>query len=248
MIELFDSNCRLGKGPAPREGAVGDEGLKELMTRFNVTGALVRHAVAEYSDPMTGNALLTDAAAHEPRFVPQWSVLPDIPGLYPPAEETIKKMLLLGGRSVRLLPVRYGHSLRSYAVGSLMDVLARYKLSAFISLDQLASFDALYDLCADYPGVDFVLCFPGYRCLRALLPIMYSMPNLYVETSNLVTHEVFGSLHSSVGLERILFGSGYPDQSLAAAASQLLLSDIPDSDKTAVGSGNIKRLLSEVIV
>ncbi len=247
MIQLIDCSCRLGKGPAPREGAPQSRAeLIRLMDDFNVTQAVVYHAVSQYSDAALGNRILTEETCGSGRFLPQWAVLPRLWELTPPYERQLEEMRAAGVCSVRLFPAQYGHSLRRYAAGALMDALAACRLPVFIGMDQLPSLDALYDLCETYPNNTFVLCSPGYRCLRWLVPIMESHKNLYAETSNFLIHDGIEEFCRYMGADRLLFGSGFPEASIAAAASQLLLTDIPEAEKQAIGAGNLKRLLAEV--
>ena len=45
MLDLIDANCRVGAGPAPREGAIENtDALLSLMDDFNVKQAVVYHA------------------------------------------------------------------------------------------------------------------------------------------------------------------------------------------------------------
>ena len=247
MTQLIDCSCRLGKGPAPREGAPQNtDELIRLMDEFNVTQAVVYHAVSQYSDAALGNRILTEETGGSGRFLPQWAVLPRLWELTPSYEKQLEEMREAGVCSVRLFPAQYGHSLRRYAAGPLLDALAACRLPVFIGMDQLPSPDALYDLCGTYPNNTFVLCSPGYRCLRWLVPVMDSHKNLYAETSNFLVHDGIKEFCKHMGADRLLFGSGAPEASLAAAASQLLLSDISPEDKQAIGAGNLQRLLAEV--
>ena len=247
MLRMIDVNCRLGRGPADPEGSLRTkEALLALMDDFHVEKAVAYHAVAEFSDPMLGNALLTEETEGCGRFWRQWAVLPALWDLYPAPEEWIAAMQEQGVRSVRLFPKRYGHSLKRYAAGPLLDALAAHRLPAFLSLDQLSCWDALYDLCEDYPANRFVLCSPGYRCLRYLAPILEHCPNLWVETSNLLTHGGLTDLCAHGLGPRLLFGSGAPEASLVAAASQLLLSDLEESDKQRSAAGDAERLVDDV--
>ena len=247
MIRLIDANCRIGRGPAdPPGSATNKEALLALMDGFNVDKTVVYHSVSQYSDSALGNGLLINETENEPRFLRQWAVQPALWELYPQPAEMLAQMKELGVCSARLFPKQYGHSLKRYAAGPLLDALAEVRVPAFISLDQLSSWDALYDLCAEYPDNRFVLCSPGYRCLRYLVPILESCPNLWVETSNLLMHEGLTDLCAHGLGGRLLFGSGVPEASLAAAASQLLLSELPDEEKQMIGAGNLERLLAEV--
>ena len=247
MIRFIDMNCRVGHGPADREGSVKDrEALLAIMERFHVEKAVVYHSVSQYSDPALGNRLLSEETKGDGRFLPQWAVQPALWELYPSPEELVAGMRENSVCSARLFPKQYGHSLKRYAAGGLLDALAECRVPAFIALDQLASWDALYDLCSEYPAARFVLCSPGYRCLRWLVPILEACPNLRVETSNLLMHDGLTDLCRHGMTARLLFGSGMPEASLAAAASQLLLSDLPEAEKQMITADNAERLLSEV--
>ena len=247
MIRFFDVNCRIGAGPADPAGSIrGRDALLALMDDFRVEKAVVFHSVAQYSDPVLGNGLLLQETADEPRFLRQWAVLPALWDLYPKPGEWLARMKENGVCSVRLFPKQYGHSLKRYACGELLDALAEARLPAFIAPDQLSSWDALYDLCTDYPAGRFVLCSPGYRCLRYLVPILDNCPNLFVETSNLLMHDGLSDLCRYGYGARLLFGSGVPEASLAAAASQLLLSDLSETEKQMIAADNAEKLLSEV--
>lgn len=247
MIRLFDANCRLGRGPADTEGGVhGKEALLSLMDDFNVEQAVVFGTVAQYSDPVLGNELLTRETEGCSRLLRQWAVLPALWELQPSPAEWISQMKEACVCSVRLFPKQYGHSLRRYAAGKLLDALAARRVPAFINLDQLSSWDALYDMCTEYPQNRFVLCSPGYRCLRYLVPILMNCENLFVETSDLLMHDGLTDLCTHGLGGRLIFGSGMPEASLAAAASQLLLSDLSEKEKQMIGADNLEQLLSEV--
>ena len=247
MIRFIDVNCRIGRGPADPEGSVRDkEALLALMDDFHVEKAVAYHAVAQYADLLLGNRLLTEETEGCGRFLRQWAVQPALWDLFPAPSDWTAAMKEQGVCSVRLFPKQYGHSLKRYAAGELMDALAECRLPAFLPQDQLQGWDALYDLCADYPANRFVLCAPGYRCLRYLVPILEHCPNLWVETSNLLMHDGLTDLCRHGMAARLLFGSGLPEASLAAAASQLLLSDLPEEEKQRIASANAEALFEEV--
>ena len=245
-MELIDVNCRIGAVPAPQEGApYGAAEIEALMDRFRVTRALVYHAAARDSDVNEGNATLLAETAGNSRFLRQWAVMPPLWERYPQPDKWVRRMRENRVCAARLFPAKYGHSLRRYAVGALTDALAGAGIPVFIGMDQLRDWDALFDLCRENPAAKIVLCGPGYRCLRQLIPIMDACENLYVETSNFLTHNGLREFCRYQGADRLLFGSGAPETSLAAAASQLLLSDLKEADKQKIASGNARALLGE---
>lgn len=247
MLEFIDANCRLGRGPAPREGAPNTtEEILALMDRFQVRSAVVYHASAQYAEIMASNRRLKEETRGSDRFFMQWAVLPPVWDLFPNPEALLDEMEQNGVNSVRMFPAQFGHSMKRYAAGTLLDTLAAHRIPVFLPFEQIGNWDTLYELCETYPDVRFVLCSPGYRCLRWLVPIMDRCPNLYVETSNFLMHNGFRLFCANMGADRLVFGSGMPEASLAAAASQLLLSDISQTEKEQIAGGNILRLLSEV--
>lgn len=247
MLKLIDANCRIGNGPVQREGAMKTTAeLLSLMDDFGVEKAVVYHSVAQYSDPLLGNDLLAEETADQPRFLRQWAVLPALWGLQPAPAEWVKRMRVDNVCSVRLFPAQYGHSLKRYAADDLMAALSACGLPVFIGFEQLGSWDAVYNLCKDYPENRFVLCGAGYRCLRYLVPVMNACRNLYFETGTFLMHNGLRHFCENMGADRLLYGSGAPDGSIAATVSQLLLSDISDEEKEMIASGNLARLLSEV--
>jgi predicted TIM-barrel fold metal-dependent hydrolase len=52
---------------------------------------------------------------------------------------------------------------------------------------------------------------------------------------------------STVGPDRVLFGTGYPETEPMAAVTQLMYADITESDRAAIGAGNLHRLLGGVL-
>ena len=229
MIELIDANLRLGRGPNEREGAVRSlEETLRIMDNFRVSKAVAYHAVSQFSDAMLGNDLLVKEAVPTDRFYLQWVVAPTFWDQYPKPREWLDLMKKNGVTSVRLLPAQYLYSMKRYAMGGMMDLLAQAKIPAFIPFDQFSCWDDLYDLLTCYPENRFVLTSPGYRSLRGLIPIMDNCKNLQVETSDFLIHDGIRDFCRFTGADRLLFGSGLPEASLAASASQLLMSDISE--------------------
>ena len=246
-IDFVDANCMIGRPVVQREGALkSTEELMRLMQDCGVVKALVYHSVAREADMLEGNALLEQEIEGRECFLKQWVVMPNI------WEEFMNPDVLLGSmreqnvRSVRLLPKLYGYSLKRYASGELIDALAACKVPLFLEQGQLASWDALYEFCKDYPQVRVVLCNTGYRCLRGLVPILSACSNLYVETSTFLVHNGIREFCRHFGAERMVFGGGIPDASLAAAVAQIRYADISEEERQMIAAGNIRKLLEEV--
>ena len=87
----------------------------------------------------------------------------------------------------------------------------------------------------------------GYRSQRILLPLLTSFPNVQLSTgSNYCVHRGIEQLVGSVGPQRLLFGSGFPEVDPMMAISQLVYADISDEARRLIGSGNLERLIGGI--
>jgi len=147
--------------------------------------------------------------------------------------------------SVRLLPRTYNYLLMPFSIGELINTLSLHKVPIFIELSEVL-WNELYQLCLTYPDARFVLCELGYRCMRQLVPFLSRFNNIFIETSNFVSHNGIKQICQKFGAERLVFGSGMPNCSSAAAVSLIRYSDITSEEKEKIAYKNLEFLLGEV--
>jgi len=246
-IDFVDANCMIGRPVVQREGSLKNtEDLMKLMQDCGVVKALVYHSVARESDMLMGNSLLEQEIKGKDCFLKQWLVMPNIWEEFINPDVLLKQMRDQNVCSVRLLPKLYGYSLKRYASGELIDALTACKVPLFLEQSQLSSWDELYEFCQEYPKSKVVLCNTGYRCLRGLVPVLSACKNLYVETSTFLVHNGIKEFCRHFGAERMIFGAGTPEASMAAAVAQICYAEIAEEEKQLIASGNILNLLGEV--
>lgn len=247
MIQFIDSNCMVGRRMMPREGAPkSTEDLKNLMDELGITQAVVYHSIAKESDMKLGNSLLSEEVKGSGRFFKQWAVMPNVWNEFLDPSDLCREMKAQNITSVRLFPQAFGYSLKPYACGALLERLASHKVPIFIDRDQLSSWDALYELCNDYPNARFVLCNTTYHCTRFLVPIVSACDNLYVETSTFLMHNGVQHFCEQFGAHRMIFGSNAPEASMAAGVSLIRYANLSPAEKEMIASKNIQQLLGEV--
>ena len=61
-----------------------------------------------------------------------------------------------------------------------------------------------------------------------------------------MVHNGIKEICSRYGAERVIFGSGAPENSVAAAVSLVRYSDISDEEEELIASGNLLKLLEEM--
>jgi len=92
-----------------------------------------------------------------------------------------------------------------------------------------------------------VLLNVSYRINRDLYPRLKAYRHLYVETSGLEQHCGIQDVCERFGPERMLFGSRMPFFCAGASRHAIDCADISEDAKTAIGGGNLRRLLAEAV-
>lgn len=246
MLRFVDAKCMIGRRNAPREGSpVIREDFLEIMDRCHIEKAVAHHAMAVEYDMMDGNHTLVEETAGSDRFLRQWCVMPKTFDEFLTPAELVAEMKKKDVKSVRLQPKTSAYSLYPYAIGELMEAMAECRVPVFMDAGE-STWDGIYQLCTDYPHNTIVITSPGYRCARQLAPVLAACPNLRVGISNYVVHGGIATVCRHFGAERLLFESGMPVSSAAAAVSLVHYADISREEKAMIAAGNLESLLSEV--
>ena len=75
------------------------------------------------------------------------------------------------------------------------------------------------------------------------MPLLRSLPNAYIEISRFVSVDGVARLLEAVGGERVLFGSRFPESSMAPQLYNLHLNGLSNEVLAAICAGNLERLL-----
>lgn len=247
MLKFIDARCQLGLPPIVKEGTpYTPEEILEVMDRCHIEKAIVHHNAAIRSSLAFGNEELVRITEGEPRFLRQWCAIPSHLGEFPEPVELAKQMKENHVTSLRLSPKTNGYSLRPYASGKLMDMVAQCHIPIFIDLETEIDPAGLYTLCQDYPAVNFVFCKPAYGMNRYLAGIFETCPNCYLGAGNYLVHGGIKLHCRYYGAEKLIFDTGLPDSSASSAVSLILYADISREEKELIAHGNIQRLLDAV--
>jgi len=94
-----------------------------------------------------------------------------------------------------------------------------------------------------HPDVSAVLCEAQYHEMSWVMPLLRSLPNIYIELSRSVNTDVLVRMLDAVGEERIVFGSRFPDGSISPTLYGLHRYGLSDETLAAICAGNLERLL-----
>ena len=246
-MKFLDARIQLGPRCMLREGSPATtEEILEVMQRCDIEKAIAFHSLAKEGDMQAGNEELLKITGGSTPFLRQWCAMPSAFGEFFEAEELFRRMKEHHVTSLRLLPKKCDYPLKPYVLGKLMAAAADCHVPVFMTLhEDIAPYD-LYDLCKDYPGVNFVICGVDYRQNRLLAPILEQCPNFYFGTSIYVVHNGLKLLSDYGFTDRLIFESGLPTGSATAAVSLIHYAEISDEEKELIAHGTMERLLSEV--
>lgn len=244
-MEFFDCNSMYGRmlSPPLRHATSAQELLAE-MDFCGVAEALVLSSASVQDSPVSGNELVLQDTCGQPRLHPTWVMLPAQTGELGTAEEFVGRMQAAGVRAVHAFPEINNYLLNALTCGRLLNLLADCHVPLILHrYDWLK----LTDLLTDFPRLIVIQTAVGsWGFDRFVRPLLEAFPHFYFEIS---IYETAGGLEDhcrKYGPERLLFGTNYPQFTMAGPRFTLLHADLPEEHKAAIAGGNLRRLLEEV--
>jgi hypothetical protein len=245
-LKFFDCNCAFGpyRTRVFRFACTADQLIEEL-DFSNVEQALVYHTVMRFDHPQVGNERVVKETAGYPRLLPTWSILPSQTGEQPPVEVLLQSMQKAGIRALRLFPDDHRYFCDDTTWGDQLAVYSQRRIPLFIR----ARLDKVAQLLRSFPELIVVTASHGSNPLdRYAWPLVEKFPNLIFETSGYLVDGGIEEFCKRYSAARLVFGSGYPDNSSGAAMLALKHADISEDDRQAIAWNNLARLLAEARV
>ncbi len=247
-LNFFDCNCSFGMRGVKYPGSFStlDELIKK-MDNYGIKKALVYHSMAREYDMKTGNKMLMGEIAAYPFLYPVWVAMHHHTGEFP-APALLKEQLRENNiKAVRIFPSvsDHGYSISGWNCGELFDMLEKCKIPLIAGLDQV-TWDELHNLCLNHPGLIVILSDVNYRINRNLYALLEKFPGLHVETSGYKGFDGILEICKRFGAHRLIFGTGMPVLSGAAAVSLIKYARISNKEKQMIASGNLENLIGGI--
>jgi uncharacterized protein len=245
-LPFYDCNCMIGvrQWRHPVQPQTLDD-FREDFAYYDIQAALVYHAAAREYAPEHGNRLLLRETGGDPRFIPQWVVLPPQTGEMPAPEELVDEMLARGVRAARLFPRAHNTSLRETVVGPLLEALQARRIPLFLDIDQL-SFAEAEQVLQRFRLLPLVLTGVNWAVDRELFPLLEKYEHLHLDTWAYQNHRAYEVFVSRFGSERLLFSTGLPHRSPGAARMMTCYETLCQADRENIAGRNLLRLLANV--
>lgn len=246
-MEFFDALVFLGRRRGGPDYQAADlDGLRRMLDRYGIARAVVHSVAATLLEVAYGNERVFDAAEQEPRLVPCPAVVPDDAENAGGPEAYVDGLLARGARCVAVHENAHQVSLAPEVMGGLLAALEARRVPTAVmdNADALRVGQAL----RAYPGLPVLLHAPRYRT-RNVVPALRAYPNLYVSVvPGFCPYRGLETLRERIGVDRVLYGSGFPLHEPGAPMSQVLLSALTDAEAAQVAGGNLSRLVEGVRV
>lgn len=242
---LFDVNCRLGRFPW---GDVHGGSAADLLRSMDVLGvdrAVVSHPAAWRHDPATGNRQILTEIAGLDRLRACWVALPDSCGEIEPAPRFVRQALAHGVAAVRVYPQDHGFDLDGPDFAAYPAACAEARLPLLVDLGQ-TSWAAIEALSRAHPDLAIIVGQIGYRVLRRVAALWRRVGNVYLDLSDLSTHEGLEWLCATFGPDRLVFGTGAPLRDPGEAVTRLLWSELESESVARIAHRTLDGLVPAV--
>ena len=241
-MNLFDCNCWYGRPPRPpfRFAATPAE-LLEQMDFCGIGAALAYHVNQRFGAPQVYDRVALEDLCGQSRLFPVRALLTPQTGELPPPDAFLAELRRDGVKAVRAFPCEHRYRLDGLTFGPHLEMLAAQRIPLLVKADCLA----IGDLLRNCPELTVIAMSQGPHSLeRYLRPILDRYPNLYLDTSGLLLEGLIEEFVARYGAQRMVFGSGFPDNAAGGAQLHLMHAGIPEDARAAIAGGNLRRLLN----
>ncbi len=242
-LTFFDCNCAVGpyRTRVFRFARTATELIDEL-DFANIDRALVYHTAMRYDHPLVGNDLVLKETAGQSRLQPTWAVLPSQTGELPPLATMVGQMRDQNIRALRFFPDDHRYFMDDMTWGDQLVAYTDRRIPLFVR----ANLDKVAQLLKSFPDLVVVTGSQGSNPLdRYAWPLIERYPHLYFDTSGYIVDAGMEEFFRRYSAQRLVFGSGYPDNSSGAAMLALAHADLSLAERQAIAADNLDRLLAE---
>jgi len=239
-VPVFDANITLGRYFNRDVRVDTVEGTLKAMRRSGIDRALVYSPHARDFDSLDGNQELIESINSNSNLVPKFACNPTFDNL----ETFANTVDQYGVRSLHMFPKPHNYPFKDWVVKPWLNWIASKQILLSISATDFDPAE-MHDTIKEHPDVNVLLCLVHYGHISWAIPLLKSLPNLYVEISHYVSTDGISQLLDTVGHKRVLFGSGFPDFPMSPQLYHLHKCNLDNSTLKAVCGDNLHGLLME---
>ena len=246
MNNLFDARICFGANTTldPVPSFTVDD-VRRVLDRYAVGRAFLVSYACCFLDVATGNRLVFEAAAADPRLIPCPAVIPNVADELGDEETVVDDFIERGARCVLMAPKTHRFSVAPRVAGRLLRTLAARRLPVLVGADD-TDWAAIGDMAAEYPDLPVIVSPARYRT-RDFFAVMRECTNIHVGIGPpFAMNRGIEEITRRFGPDRIVFSSNAPEAEPGAAIACLAYADISDDIRNRIASGTLTRLTEEV--
>lgn len=236
--EILDVNTYFG--PTPTHRADGSpQALVSTLEKHSVQWCLTLSTYGVYHSDKSGNQETMNACANFERVIPVATINPleyygDQSGLGDLAAQPFEMF--------RFFPQVQGWPLEFAPFTAVVQQLARTRpVPLMISVRKPGDISLLARLLSGYES-SVILEGVGPNTLAESISVLRNEKTFYLETHALRNPDSLSVIRDTIGIDRVLFGSGAPGKSLAASLRSIQHSGLTPEEQIAVLGGNAHSL------
>lgn len=239
----FDVNAGIGRTSA-REQRIPYkvESLLDDMRYYRVHGALVHSLAARDYAFTRGNSDMADALQEGNRLFGMAAVIPDIQFELSEGYGYYDSLVKLGVRAFKIYPRSLRHGFDPFSLEKLAEYMVEKRIPLFVDTEEIELRD-LRETLAAFPQLKIVLCNSSWGENRDVFSLMARFPNMYFDFSSNQANDILKICKKHFGIERVLYGSNYPNKVMGALKALIEYSGLSDEDKDRVSYKNAVELL-----
>lgn len=152
--------------------------------------------------------------------------------------------------SVRMFPKKLNYSLKKWQVGDVLETMERLRLPLML-WHMETSWDTINEICEQYKHLPVIVEGNDQKLLyhnRYFITLLKRHENLYIETHNLIQHEIMEHLVNKEKVDRLLFGTYAPYNDANSSMMMITDADICERSRKNIAGDHMRRLIQELAV
>ena len=239
MSDIIDVNTLFGPLPTAASDLPPDE-LGEMMKKNAVSRCFTVSTIGVLLDHKAGNAATRAACSENRQLVPVATINPqrcfDVP-------ESVSRLADDGFKMVRFFPWMQGWEPDYAPFIALAKEMQAQELPVMINIDRPGVASRMMQALGNTTHA-LILAGVNEKWMTEATELMRQHPNLYMETSYLLGEGALQQIASSVGADRILYGSGAPSRPMAAGIGVMQHTGLTDNQRDLMLAGNASRIFN----
>lgn len=217
------------------------DSLLSDMKYCRIHASLVYSNVARDYSFVKGNEELIETVKYNDRIFGAAVVIPETKYEFGSNYQYLDMLVCNGIKAFRMFPTKLAHGFDAFSIEDLANYMIARKLPLIIDIGE-TNWNSLREILLAYPELKILLCKTSWGDSRHLFYMMEKFSNLYFELSANQSNGIFETSRNYFGVDRVLFGSDYPNRSMGCLKALVEYADASEEEKDMVAHINAAKL------